>query len=103
MTNGILAELERKLGLPRLSRFADSLQSFPDSQQLKLIKGILEVAERLPKDAEDLDRVIHIIDAIKSIEPGQLQVLEKILKCLERIIKKTPEGVLEFLSKLKED
>jgi len=48
---GVLAELERKLGLPKLSQIASSLERFPDARQLKLIKDTLTVAERVSQNA----------------------------------------------------
>jgi len=45
--DSVLAGLEKKLGLPKLSQITGSLEKFPDAKQLKLIKDTLEVAERV--------------------------------------------------------
>ena len=96
-------EAERRLGLPPLSRFADSLDKFPDAKQLKLIKEVLEIAERVSKTAPELDKVVALIQEINSMPIEKLEKLEKLLKRIEGILKKAPEELMSFLASLKEE
>ncbi|GAI08294.1 unnamed protein product [marine sediment metagenome] len=98
---GLLSEVEHKLGLPPLSRISESLEKFPDAKQLKLIKDVLTVAERVSQSAPQLDQVAAVIREINSMPVDKLEKLEKILKRIEKIIKTAPQDLLEFLASLK--
>jgi len=106
MPNGgksILSEVERKLGLPPLSRVSESFEKFPDARQLKLIKEVLTVAERVAKTGPELEKVVVLIREINSMPVEKLEKVEKILKRVESIMKKAPEELLGFLASLKEE
>jgi len=100
---GVLAELERKLGLPKLSQISSSLEKFPDARQLKLIKDTLTVAERVSQNAPELNQVINLIREINSLPLDKLEKLEKILKRVDKILKNAPQDLLGFLGSLKEE
>lgn len=100
---GIIQEMEDRLRLPRLSKFIDSFEKFPDAKQLKLLKEILDVAERLSKTAPDLDKVASLIREINSIPVEKLEKVEQVLKRLEGIIEKAPKEILDLLGQLKEE
>lgn len=100
---GLISTIEEKLGLPPLSKLAQSLDRFPDVKQLKLIKETLEVAERVSRTAPDLDTVVRLITEINAMPLDKLTKLEKILTKIESIIKKAPDQLLEFLASLKEE
>ncbi len=100
---GLISTIEEKLGLPPLSRLAQSLDKFPDVKQLKLIKETLEVAERVSRTAPDLDTVVRLITEINAMPLEKLAKLENILTKIEGIIKKAPDQLIEFLSSLKEE
>ena len=99
----ILSEFENKLGLPKLSQVADTLEKFPDAKQLKLIKEVLVAAERVSQSAPELDKVVMLIHEINSLPIEKLEKLEKILRRIEGIMKKTPQDLLSFLTSLKEE
>ena len=99
----LLSEIETKLGLPRLSRVADSLDKFPDAKQLKLIKEVLVAADKVSQSAPELDKVINLIHELNSVPVDKLEKLEKVLKRIEGIMKKAPEELLSFLTSLKEE
>lgn len=94
-------EAEQKLGLPPLSRMAESLDKLPDERRLKLIKEVLIVAERVSKTAPELDKVISLIHEINSVPVEKLSQLEKLLKRIEKVMKAAPEELLSFLTSLK--
>lgn len=96
-------EAERKFGLPPLSKLAESLEKLPDEKQLRLIKELLTVAERVSHSAPELDQVIRLINEINSMPVEKLEKVEKVLKRIEGIMKKAPQELLEFLAKLKEE
>lgn len=96
-------EVERKLGLPPLSKLTDSLDKFPDAKQLRLIKDVLTVAERVSQSAPELDKVVMLIREINSMPLEKLEKLEKLLKRIEGIMKKAPQEIIDFLSSLKEE
>ena len=100
---GFIQQVESKLGLPPLSRLADSLEKFPDAKQLKLIKEVLETAERVSKSVPDLDKVVTLVVEINSMPMDKLAKLERILTKIEGIIKKAPNELIEFLGSLKEE
>jgi len=101
--DSVLAGLEKKLGLPKLSQITGSLEKFPDAKQLKLIKDTLEVAERVSQNAPELDQVAAIIREINSMPLDKLEKLEKILKRVDKILKNAPQDLLGFLTSLKEE
>ena len=105
MSNGksILEEVEKKLGLPRLSQIATTLDKFPDAKQLRLIKDVLTVAERVSQTAPELDKVVMLIREINEMPVDKLEKLEKLLKRIEGIMKKAPQDLIEFLTSLKEE
>ena len=96
-------EAERKFGLPPISKFAESLDRLPDSQQLKLIKEVLAIAERVSQSAPELDQVISLIREINNVPLDKLERLEKILKRVDKILKNAPQDLLSFLTGLKEE
>ena len=99
----IARETERRLGLPPLSKVTESLDKFPDARQLRLIKELLEIAERVSKTAPELDKVVMLIKEINSMPIDKLEKLEKILRRIEGILKKAPQDLMEFISSLKEE
>lgn len=99
----ILSEIEKKFGLPSLSKVAETLEKFPDEKKLKAIKDILTLAERVSQTALELDKVVMLIKEINSMPIEKLEKLEKVLKRIEGILKKAPEELLGFLSSLKEE
>lgn len=99
----IAREVERRFGLPPLSKVTESLDKFPDAKQLRLIKEVLEVAERVSKTAPELDKVVALIREINSMPIEKLEKLEKLLKRIEKIMKTAPQDLLEFLTSLKEE
>lgn len=105
MPNGksILAEIEKRFGLPNLSQLTESLNKFPDAKQLKLIKDVLTVAERVSQTAPELDKVISLIHELNAVPIEKLEKLEKVLKRIEGIMKKAPEELLGFLTSLKDE
>ena len=99
---GMLQQLEDKLGLPPLSKLAQSLDKFPDAAQLRLIKEVLVVAERISQNAPELDKVAMLIREINSMPIEKLEKLEKLLKRIDKIMKNTPQDLLGFLANPKE-
>ena len=100
---GLLSELERKLGLPPLSQVAETLQKFPDMPRLRLIKNILEACERLSRTAPELEKIVTLVNLIADTPTDRLEKLEKILKQANKLVAHAPNGLLEFLSSLKEE
>lgn len=96
-------DTERRFGLPPLSKVTESLNKFPDARQLRLIKEVLEIAERVSKTAPELDKVVALIREINSMPIEKLEKLEKLLKRIEKIMKHAPQDLLEFLASLKEE
>jgi len=99
----ILSEVENKLGLPKLSQVAETLDRFPDAKQLRLIKEVLVAAEKVSQNAPELDKVISLIREINSMPVDKLERLEKVLKRIEGIMKKAPQELMSFLTSLKEE
>jgi len=99
----IAKEAERRLGLPPISKVTESLDKFPDAKQLRLIKEVMEIAERVSKTAPELDQVVMLIKEINSMPIEKLEKLEKLLKRIEKIMKHAPQDLLEFLTSLKEE
>ena len=97
----ILAEVERKLGLPPLSQMAEVLDKFPDADRMRLVKDVLVAAEAVSRNAPELDKVAMLIREINSMPMEKLEKLEKLLKRIERIMKNAPQDLLEFLTSLK--
>ncbi len=96
-------EAERRFNLPPLSKVTESLNKFPDARQLKLIKEVLEIAERVSKTAPELDKVVALIREINQMPVDKLEKLEKLLRSVEKIMKNAPQDLLEFLTSLREE
>ena len=99
----VAKEAERRFGLPPLSKLTESLDKFPDAKQLKLIKEVLEIAERVSGTAPELDKVVALIQEINSMPIEKLEKLEKLLKHIEKIMKNAPQDLMELLAGLKEE
>jgi len=99
----LLSEVENKLGLPKLSQVAESMEKFPDAKQLRLIKEVLVAAEAVSRNAPELDQVVMLIREINSMPIDKLEKLEKLLKRIEKIIKTAPQDLVEFLASLKKE
>jgi len=99
----VAKEAERRFGLPPLTKVTESLDRFPDARQLKLIKEVLEVAERVSETAPELDKVVALIREINSMPIEKLEKLEKLLKRIEKIMKTAPQDLLDFITNLKEE
>ncbi len=99
----IAKEAERRFGLPPISKVTESLDKFPDAKQLRLIKEVLEIAERVSQTAPELDQVVMLIKEINSMPIEKLEKLEKLLKRIEKIMKTAPQDLLGFLTSLKEE
>jgi len=99
----IAKEAERRFNLPPLSKVTESLDKFPDAKQLKLIKEVLETAERVSKTAPELDKVVALIREVNALPTDKLKDMEKVLRRIEKIMKTAPEGILEFISSLSDE
>ena len=99
----VAKEAEQKLGLPPLSKFTESLERFPDAKQLKLIKEVLEAADKVSRTAPELDKVISLIRELNSISPEKLSQLEKLLRRVEKLMKTAPDELLSFIASLSEE
>ena len=99
----VMERVEKALGLPRLSQVAESLEKFPDGKQLRTIKDVLAIAERVAHNAPELDQVVMLIKEINSMPLEKLEKLEKLLKRIERIMTKAPQDLMDFLASLKEE
>jgi len=97
----VMERLEKTFGLPPLSQVSKSLESLPDVEQLRQIKEVLVIAERVAKASPDLDKVVALIKEANSVSPERLQELLKVLRSIERILKNAPEGLIQFISGLK--
>lgn len=93
-------EFEKKTGFPPLSKMAESLDKLPDERQLKLIKEVLVVAERVSLSAPELEKVTDLIKEINSMPVEKLEKVEKVLKRIEKIMKAAPEELMSFLTSL---
>lgn len=96
-------EFENRTGLPPLSRFVETFDKVPDGKRLKLIRDVLNSAERVSRTAPELGKVIELIQELNSIPIEKLEKLEKLLKRIEKLIKTAPEELLSFLTSLKEE
>ena len=94
---GLLQQIESTFGLPPLSRASESLGKFPDTKQLKLVKEILDLADRVSEKAPELDKVLELIREINSVPAEKLIEVNKILKRVEKIMKEAPQDLLDLL------
>jgi|GEM_PF-1529045 len=94
-------EFEKKTGLPPLSRLVETVDKLPNERRLKLIKAVLDSAERVSKTAPELEKVIVLIQEINSMSTEKLLTLDKVLKRIEKIVTKAPEELVTFLASLK--
>ncbi len=99
----LLSTIEEKLGLPPLSKVAETMQKFPDMPRLRLIKGIIETCERLSQTSPELEKIVALVNLIADTPTDKLEKLEKVLKQANKLVAKAPTELLEFLSSLKED
>lgn len=98
----VMQAIEKKLGLPHLSKLTEALQQMPDEKQLREIYKLLQIVDKVSTHAPDLDQVITLIHELNSVPVDKLIQLEKLLKEVQKIIAKAPQDLLNFLSSLKE-
>jgi len=94
----VMERVEKALGLPPLKATAEALQKFPDARQLRLIKDVLEIAERVAQTVPELDKVLELIKEINAVPLEKMQTLEKTLKHMAKIVEKAPGDILSFLT-----
>lgn len=99
---GLLSQIEKKLGLPSLSKVAESLQKFPDMPRLRLLKSILDICERLASTSPELEKVVDLVNLIANTPTEKLEKLEKVLKQANKLVAHAPHELIDFLSSLKE-
>lgn len=99
----LVAEVEEKFGLPRLSQATEALDKLPDEKRLRAIKEVLIAAEAVSRSAPELNQVISLIREINSLPTEKMDKLLQILRKIEKIMKTAPPDLLDFLAKLKEE
>ena len=99
----VAKEFEAKTGAPPLSKFGETIDKLPDQKQLKEIKELLSLFERISQSAPNIEHVITLVRELKSVPVEQLETWLKLLRKIEGIMKKAPEELLSFLTSLKED
>lgn len=102
----MLHQIEKKLGLPPLTKVVETVNNLPDNKRLRVIKEILETAERVSQTVQELDKIVSLINVLNELPLEKLKGLEKMLKRVEAIIEKSPEdlmqNLIQFLAELKE-
>lgn len=94
----VLEKIENAFGLPPLSRTFDKI---PDSRQIKEVKDLFVLAEKLSQNAPDLDKLVTLVHLLNDIPMEKLAMLEKVLKRLESIVKHAPAELFDVLNELK--
>jgi len=95
-------EFENRTGVPPLSKLVETFDKVPDEKRLKLIRDVLNSAERVSRTAPELGKVIELIQELNSIPIEKLEKLGKVLKGIEKILNKAPKELMSFLASLKE-
>jgi len=89
--DNIISDIEHKFKLPPISSVANTLKSFPDVEQLRMLKQTLEVADKVSRTAPELNQVLGLIKAIKEIPTDKLVQIGKLLKSQDRVSMMAPE------------
>ena len=92
---GILAELEKRLGLPPLKQVTD----MADGKTGERIERILGRLERLSKNSQGLGQALELLRLVKQLDDqGALQRLDDLLKDLQPLT--TSKGAMALLERL---
>ncbi len=92
---GILAELEKKLGLPPLQQ----VTQMADGKTGERIERILGRLERLSKNSQGLGQALELLRLVKQLDDqGALQRLDSLLKDLQPLT--TSKGAMALLGRL---
>ena len=80
MTFGkIQKSVEEKLGLPPLGDVGEMLKHFPNEKQIKQIKEILDVADKVTDKVPDLEKMIQLAHEIDAISPEKWRLMRGLL------------------------
>ena len=98
----LVKEFEEKTGAPPLSKLTEAIDKFPDEKRLTLIKQVLTLANKLSTDSPDVEQVVLLLQEINTVPIEKLEYMVQILRQVEKIMKKAPKELLDFLVSLKE-
>jgi len=97
MSNGIMKQIEEKLGLPSLTQVSDVLKNLPDEPKLRLVKQILDSAGKVKSSPQELEALLELIRLISSADMEQLNAIKSITSNLLKLIKYFPKEALKQL------
>ncbi len=72
-------KVEKKLGLPALGDVGEMIKHFPNEKQIKQIKDILEVADKITDKVPDLEKMIQLAREIDAISPEKWRLMRALL------------------------
>ena len=97
MPNGIIKQIEEKLGLPSLTSVSEVLKSLPDERKLRLVKQILDSSAKVKGSPEELGTLLELIRVISSVSLEQLTAIKDITANLIKLSKLLPKEGLANL------
>jgi len=97
MPNGIVKQIEEKLGLPSLTSVSEVLKSLPDERKLRLVKQILDSSAKVKGSPEELETLLDLMRIITSASLEQLTALRDITANLVKLVRLLPKEGLANL------
>lgn len=110
MPNGLIKQIEEKLGLPSLTSVSEVLKNLPDEKKLRLVKQILDSAVKVKGGPEELETLLEVIRLISGASLEQLTAIRDITANLVKLARLLPKDLSldklplgEIVSELKKD
>lgn len=92
-----IRDLEKGLGLPKLSEAAEILRNLPDEKTLRQVKAIISEIGRVKGSEEELAMALALIKYIVEADMEHLNAVKKITGNLVKLSRLLPKDALSKL------
>lgn len=94
---GLIKDIEKTVGLPKLGDVAGALRNLPDEKRLRLVRSIINDIGRVKGSPEELALVVALIKLIIDADMEHLNAVKEITANLVKLIRYLPKDALSQL------
>jgi hypothetical protein len=93
----VFEDVEKSLGLPKISDIGEALKNMPDEKKLRLIRDIITGLERLKAGQEELQLALSLVYIISTTDTERIQAIKEITGNLVKLARYLPKDLLAKL------
>lgn len=93
----LVRDIEKKIGLPRLSEVSQILKNLPDDKTLKQVRGIISDVGKVKGSPEELAVALTLIKYIVEADMEHLNAIKEITGNILKLSKLLPKDALTQL------